>query len=73
MMTSLTGVVLLVDAPLVVLLPAPTRLAVMTHLLQQVEHSDLTPPSLVVGLTVNDVVQRRRRPRTSLFAAAGVT
>lgn len=30
---SLTGVVLLVDPPLMVLLPAPTGLTVMTHLL----------------------------------------
>lgn len=71
--TSLTGVVLLLHAPLVVLLPAPTCLAVMTHLLQQVEHSDLTPTSLIVRLTVNDVVQRGRRPSPSLFTTAGVT
>lgn len=57
--TSLTRVVLLVDAPLVVLLPAPTRLTVMTYLLQQVKHPDLTTASLVVRLTVNNVVERR--------------
>lgn len=56
---SLTRVVLLVDAPLVVLLPAPTRLAVMTYLFQQVEHPDLTTASLVIRLTVYNVVERR--------------
>lgn len=45
----------------------------MTHLLQQVEHSDLPPAPLVVGLTVDDVVQGGRRPRSGLLAAAGVT
>lgn len=58
-MTGLTGVIVLLHAPLVVLLPAPAGLAVMTHLLQQVKHSDLTPPSLVVRLTVDDVVESR--------------
>lgn len=53
---SLTRVVLLVNSSLVVLLPAPTRLAVMSHLLQEVEHSDLTPTSLIIRLTVNNVV-----------------
>lgn len=58
-MTSLTGVVLLVDTPLMILLPGPACLAVMAHLLQQVEHSDLSPPSLIVRLTVHNVVERR--------------
>lgn len=69
---KLTGVVLLVQTPLVVLLPAPAGLAVVAHLLQQVQHSDLPPPSLVVRLTVDNVVQRRRRSGPSLLTAAGV-
>lgn len=45
----------------------------MAHLLQQVEHSDLTPTSFIIRLTVNDVVQCGRRPCSSLFTAARVT
>lgn len=71
--SSLTGVVLLVDAPLMVLLPGPTVLTVMTYLLQQVEHSDLSPTSFIVGLTVHDVVQCRRRSCTGVFTATRVT
>lgn len=70
---SLTWVVLLVHSPLVVLLPAPAGFAVMTHLLQQVEHSDLSPAPLIVGLTVHNIVQRGGRSRTSLFTPPRVT
>lgn len=71
--TALTGVVLLVDSPLVVLLPGPTGLAVVAHLLQQVEHSDFTSPTLVIRLTVDNVVQCGRRPCTRFFTATRVT
>lgn len=71
--TSLTGVVLLVDAPLVVLLPAPTSLTVVSHLLQKVKHSDLSSSSFIVWLTVNNVVQCCRCSCTSFFASTRVT
>lgn len=57
--SSLTGVALLVDPPLMVFLPAPTSFTVVTHLLQQVQDSDLAPPPLIIWLTVHNVVQCR--------------
>lgn len=44
----------------------------MADLLQQVQHSDLSAPPLVVRLTVHDVVQRCRRSRSGLLTAPRV-
>ncbi len=70
---GLTWVLVLVHAAHMAFLPLPAGLAVRSDLLQQVEHPDLPPTTLVIGLRVDNVMQSGAGPRSGLFAAPGIS
>ena len=51
---------------------SPELVAVGSNLLEEPEDAGLAPTPLVVGVGVDDVVQRRRRPGTSTLTAPRV-
>lgn len=68
-----TWISVLVQALLVGFLPLPAGFAVRAYLLQKMEDSDLTPAPLVIGLWVDDAVERCAGPGPSLLTAPGIS